>query len=496
MEYFRKSGVLLHPTSLPGKYGIGTLGVEAYKFIDFLILSGQKIWQTCPLGPTGYGDSPYQCFSAFAGNPLLIDLEILIEKRLLEDTDLVNADFSDDFVDYGPVIEWKIPILKKAYENFKKISKSSLEEIKFERFCKSNEDWLEDYALFMALKDRFNGNAWSTWPDDIKKRDIKALKQYSEELSDGVRFYKFLQFEFFDQWKNLKSYANNNGITVIGDLPLYVAYDSSDSWASNELFLFDKDLKPLKVAGVPPDYFSATGQLWGNPLYNWEYMKKDGFKWWIKRIKSNMELSDIVRFDHFRGLCAYWAVPYGDTTAVNGEWQKAPGDELFTAIEGALGKIPLIAEDLGVITPDVVELREKFDLPGMKILQFAFDSEESSSKSFIPHVYDRSCVVYTGTHDNDTVLGWYNNAKEIDKKYAEEYLNITDSISFSFIKGAWASTAVFAIAPMQDILSLGSESRMNTPGAASGNWKWRFRKKDITDKIINDLKKITDTYGR
>ncbi len=496
MNYQRKSGILLHPTSLPGKYGIGTLGVEAYTFIDFLILSGQKMWQTCPLGPTGYGDSPYQCFSAYAGNPLLIDLDILIEDGFLKKSDVGTIDCNEEAVEYGPLIEWKYPIFKKAFTNFNAIDKKSLAYEKYNRFCLENNIWLDDYALFMSLKDNFNGKQWTLWPADIKMRNPEAIKKYTKDLESGIHFHKYLQFEFFTQWKKLKSYANNNSISIIGDIPLYVAFDSCDAWASSHLFQFDKDRNPTQVAGVPPDYFSATGQLWGNPLYNWDQMIESGFEWWINRIKSNLQIADIVRFDHFRGLCAYWAVPFGDKTAINGEWVKAPGDALFTAIEKALGKIPLIAEDLGVITPDVVALREKFDLPGMKILQFAFDSEESSSKNFIPHVYDKNCVVYTGTHDNDTVTGWYKNAKPIDKEYATSYLGIKDSVSFPFIKGAWASTAVMAIATMQDVLSLGSEARMNTPGVAGGNWQWRYTSEKITSEITAKLKEITTLYGR
>ncbi len=497
MLFTRKSGILLHPTSLPGKYGIGTLGKEAFSFIDFLIKSGQRIWQTCPLGPTGYGDSPYQCFSAFAGNPLLIDLELLVKERLLTTKDITpDKPFPEDHVDYGRLFQWKYPILKKAYVNF--IKKNDPVEIKkFERFTETNKSWLEDYSLFMSIKDSFNGKPWSEWPSKLKTREPHALSEHRVKLAKDVEYYDFMQYIFFKQWKALKAYANTNYITVIGDIPLYVAYDSADAWANPEMFLFDKDSNPTCVAGVPPDYFSATGQMWGNPIYDWERMKKDGFKWWIARLRGNLELSDIIRFDHFRGLLAYWSIPYGDKTAENGKWERGCGEELFAIIHQELGEIPMIAEDLGIITDDVVALRERYSLPSMKILQFAFDSLEASSKTFIPHVYNQRCVVYTGTHDNDTAQGWFNAAKKIDKDYVRKYLNITgNKVSFSFIRSAWSSTAMLAIAPMQDVLSLDSSSRMNTPGTPSGNWMWRYKANKITPKIISDLAEITKLYGR
>lgn len=498
MNQKRKSGILLHPTSLPGKYGIGTLGKEAFAFIDFLIRSGQSLWQVCPLGPTGYGDSPYQCFSAFAGNPLLIDLEVFVQKNFLTIEDIEPADFSEESIDYGKVIQWKFPILKKAFNNFKE-KKDVTENAKFHNFLLKNEEWLADYALFMSLKDKFDGKCWITWDEDIRLRKPQALKHYKEELADEIMFYQFLQYEFSQQWLALKAYANQNFIQIIGDIPLYIAFDSSDAWASPDLFLLDKESRyPLKVAGVPPDYFSVTGQLWGNPIYNWDYMKSDGFSWWIKRIEANLKWADILRLDHFRGLCAFWQVPYGEETAINGEWKQAPGGELFEALQETFGNIPILAEDLGLITPDVVELREKYSLPGMKILQFAFDSVESSSKTFLPHVYDKNYAVYTGTHDNDTVHGWYSNAKDIDKAMADKYLGITDksTLHYNFIKAAWASVANIAIAPMQDLLGKGSEARMNLPGSASGNWQWRFKWEELDLKHENFLLEITSLYGR
>ena len=498
MNKKRKSGILLHPTSLPGKFGIGTFGKEAYAFVDFLIRSGQSLWQICPLGHTGYGDSPYQCFSAFAGNPLLIDLEILTQKNLLTQKEITPPLFPEDSVDYGEVIKWKFPILEKAFENFSK-NANITDNAKFNNFIIKNNDWLDDYALFMSLKDEFNGKSWFTWDENIRMRKPEALKYYKEKLADKVRFYKFLQYEFSEQWLALKAYANRNSIQIIGDIPLYIAADSSDAWASPELFLLDdKTGYPLKVAGVPPDYFSATGQLWGNPIYRWDYMKADGFSWWVKRVEANLRLADILRLDHFRGLCAFWQVPYGEETAINGEWKEAPGNELFETLQNTFGNIPILAEDLGVITKDVTALREKYNLPGMKILQFAFDSQESSSKNFLPHVYEKNYAVYTGTHDNDTVHGWYNAAKDIDKMTADKYLGITDkkNLHFNFIKAAWASTANLAITPMQDLLGKSSDARMNLPGSASGNWQWRFNWKDLKPEHEQFLLEITSLYER
>lgn len=498
MNKKRKSGILLHPTSLPGKFGIGTFGKEAYAFVDFLIRSGQSLWQICPLGHTGYGDSPYQCFSAFAGNPLLIDLEILTQKNLLTQKEIIPPLFPEDSVDYGEVIKWKFPILEKAFENFSK-NANITDNAKFNNFIIKNNDWLDDYALFMSLKDEFNGKSWFTWDENIRMRKPEALKYYKEKLADKVRFYKFLQYEFSEQWLALKAYANRNFIQIIGDIPLYIAADSSDAWASPELFLLDdKTGYPLKVAGVPPDYFSATGQLWGNPIYRWDYMKADGFSWWVKRVEANLRLADILRLDHFRGLCAFWQVPYGEETAINGEWKEAPGNELFETLQNTFGNIPILAEDLGVITKDVTVLREKYNLPGMKILQFAFDSQESSSKNFLPHVYEKNYAVYTGTHDNDTVHGWYNAAKDIDKMTADKYLGITDkkNLHFNFIKAAWASTANLAITPMQDLLGKSSDARMNLPGSASGNWQWRFNWKDLKPEHEQFLFEITSLYER
>jgi 4-alpha-glucanotransferase len=495
MNFKRSSGILLHPTSLPSKYGIGELGKEAYEFIDFLILSGQKLWQTFPLGPTGYGDSPYQCFSAFAGNPLLISLDKLIEENLLHQNDVIEADFSDEYVDFGKVINFKLPILHKAFNNFKN-NCTTIELMKFNNFIEKNNYWLADYAFFRALKDNFNGKSWSEWDKEIKFREEKAMNKYKKLLKDKIEYYMFLQYTFYKQWSELKSYANRNGIEIIGDIPIFIAADSSDAWANPELFLFDKERNPVKVAGVPPDYFSATGQLWGNPLYDWDELKNTNFKWWIDRVKSNLELCDIVRIDHFRGFAAYWAVPFGEDTAINGSWEPCPGKELFQAIEDNLGKLPIIAEDLGVITPDVEELRDHFNFPGMKILQFAFDSKDESNH--LPHIYVKNSVVYTGTHDNDTIIGWYDSAQNSDREFANKYLDINsnDDVAWTFIKRAWASISNIAVAPMQDILGLDSNARMNTPGVAAGNWQWRVNKNSLNSDLAENLNKITKLYFR
>lgn len=495
MKTKRSSGILLHITSLPGNYGIGTMGKEAYRFVDFLVESGQKIWQILPLGHTGYGDSPYQCYSAFAGNPLLIDLDKLTDEGLLKKDDLpVNLYFDDENVDYGKVHDTKYPLLRKAYENFKD-QKNKLRKIRFASFCQNHSKWIEDYAFFMALKKHFKGVAWTDWEDDIKLKKQSSLDYYKEQLKDDINYYRFIQFLFFQQWLELKAYANLNGIQVIGDIPLYVAFDSSDAWANPEIFDFDERMNPVNVAGVPPDYFSETGQLWGNPLYNWKQLKQTGYQWWIDRVEANFTLYDVLRIDHFRGLAAYWAVPFGEKTAINGRWIEAPGGEMLQAVFDALGQMPIIAEDLGVITPDVVELRTRFGLPGMKILQFAFDSGEEND--FMPHTFDKNCVVYTGTHDNDTTLGQYKQSKDSDKLLMNDYFGVNEKDpAWSFIRLAWASVGDVAIAPLQDVLRLDTQARMNFPGKASGYWKWRYSSSQLTEKHADELMKITKLYGR
>lgn len=495
MNFERSSGILFHPTSLPSPYGIGTLGKEAYKFVNFLKKASQKLWQVFPLGPTGYGDSPYQCFSAFAGNPLLIDLDTLIEANLLSKDAIACTEFDEEKIDFGQLINFKLPLLRESFNNFLK-DKNSLDYGKFEEFNKENHYWLHDYGLFRAIKDSFGGKSWLEWDKDIKFRNPEVLKKYETELAEEINFHKYLQFQFFKQWHDVKNYANTNGIKIVGDIPIFVALDSSDAWANPELFLFDEDRNPVKVAGVPPDYFSETGQLWGNPLYNWDVLENTNFEWWIKRVEMNLKLSDIVRIDHFRGFESFWAVPFGEPTAINGEWTPCPGKKLFYAIEKALGKAPIIAEDLGVITPEVEDLRDTFAFPGMKILQFAFDSKDESNH--LPHTCIKNSVIYTGTHDNDTIIGWYEKASSEDKEFAKNYLNINENepIAWQFIRGAWASVSDLALAPIQDLLEMDSSARMNTPGVAAGNWQWRIKDGLLTDELAEKLSKLTKTYFR
>ena len=493
----RSSGILFHPTSLPGKYGIGTLGKEAYAFIDFLKKSKQKLWQIFPLGPTGYGDSPYQSFSSFAGNPYLIDFDLLIEAHLLSEEDLRDIFFGDneEYIDYGAIYNQKYPLLRKAYENFKSSDNNEMKD-SLENFKRENSSWLNDYSLYISLKNHFNGLPWNEWPQDIKNRENAAMEHYKNELADNIEYHNFIQFLFFKQWGDVKRYANENGIKIIGDIPIFVAADSSDAWANPEIFLFDKERKPVKVAGVPPDYFSATGQLWGNPLYNWEKLKETNYSWWVERVRANLSTCDIIRIDHFRGFEAYWAVPYGDETAVNGQWEPGPGIDLFNAIKSQLGELPIIAEDLGLMTQGVIDLREATGFPGMKILGFAFDSGEEND--YLPHTYTKNCVVYTGTHDNDTLVGWFQKAKEEDREFARNYLNsrADEEIHWDAIRGAWSSVACMAISPVQDFLGLGSEARINTPGVASGNWQWRLKQGVLNNELAERIAKLTKIYSR
>ena len=493
----RSSGILFHPTSLPGKYGIGTLGKEAYAFIDFLKKSRQKLWQIFPLGPTGYGDSPYQSFSSFAGNPYLIDFDLLIEAHLLSEEDLRDVFFGDneEYIDYGAIYNQKYPLLRKAYENFKSSDNHEMKE-NLEHFKRENASWLNDYSLYISLKNHFNGLPWNEWAHDIKNREHGAMEHYRNELADDIEYHNFIQFLFFKQWGDVKRYANENGIKIIGDIPIFVAADSSDAWANPEIFLFDEERKPVKVAGVPPDYFSATGQLWGNPLYNWQKLKETNYSWWVERVRANLSTCDIIRIDHFRGFEAYWAVPYGDDTAINGQWEPGPGIDLFNAIKSQLGELPIIAEDLGLMTQGVIDLREVTGFPGMKILGFAFDSGEEND--YLPHTYTKNCVVYTGTHDNDTLIGWFQKAKEEDRQFARDYLNSRsdDEIHWDAIRGAWSSVASMAISPVQDFLGLGSEARINTPGVAAGNWQWRLRHGVLTDELAERIAKLTRVYSR
>lgn len=493
----RYSGILAHPTSFPSYYGVGDLGKSAYEFVDYLVSAGQTLWQVLPLGPTGFGDSPYQGFSAFAGQPLLISPDELEKVGLLTKEELeAFPNLPTKYVDYGAAIWEKNKLYAKAFERFCKLDVASPLKKRYVEFCEKQADWLEDYTLFMALKDANGGKLWLEWEDDLrnpKKTDMPKLRELHKERAD---YYKMLQFLFFEQWYALKAYANEKGIRIIGDIPIFVSLDSADVWANKEQFQLDEKGYPLVVAGVPPDYFSETGQLWGNPLYDWDAHEKDGYAWWIARIESQLKLVDFVRIDHFRGFAAYWAVPYGEETAVNGEWLDGPGEKLFLAIEKELGKdLPIWAEDLGVITEDVRKLRDDFELPGMKILQFAFEDVEDNN--MMPHHHTPNCICYTGTHDNDTTVGWYKNASKESQKKVRSYMNTgAATISWSFIKTALGSVAKYVIIPLQDVFSLDSEARMNMPGKAAGNWSWRFEKKDLDAYWADYLKKLTEMYRR
>jgi len=506
MNFPRASGVLLHPTSLPTRYGIGDLGPEAYRFVDFLTASRQSLWQVLPLGPTGYGDSPYACYSAFAGNTLLISPERLVADGLLSVSDLSGvAEPDDDRVNFSEARELKEALLQQAYVVYKKTTDTPLRS-DFEAFVHRSSKWLDHYALFRALKDAHNGVAWNEWEPSLARRVPAALDRAREELRDEIEAQMFYQFLFFRQWFALKNYANQNGIQIVGDLPIFVAQDSADVWTNPEQFKLDKDGSPIVVAGVPPDYFSRTGQLWGNPLYNWERMLADGFTWWIERVRATFTVVDIVRVDHFRGFAACWEIPAVDETAERGQWVEAPGRELFQAIRNELGELPIIAEDLGVITPDVVALRDDFQFPGMRILQFGFGGD--SKNIDLPHNYERNVVAYTGTHDNDTTVGWFHSvagegsirtAAQIDSErtFCCDYLQTNgEEIHWDFIRALWASVANTAIVPLQDLLGLGTDARMNLPNTTSGNWAWRFRRGALTREIGLRLKKLTELYSR
>ncbi len=490
----RASGVLLHPTSLPGRYGIGELGEEAARFIDFLVTSRQKIWQVLPLGPTSYGDSPYQAFSAFAGNPMLISLSQLAQDGLLSQADLAEVpNFSPDAVDFGWVISWKKPLLRRAFDAFEaRANEGNRREL--ETFISRQAGWLLDFARFMAFKHHFDGKAWGEWDPAIRSRDSQAIAALSAELAGEIRFQQFLQYVFFKQWGAVKAYANSRGIQIMGDIPIFVAYDSADVWANPELFYLDEQGHPTVVAGVPPDYFSATGQLWGNPLYRWDVMKGQDYRWWIQRLSKAMALYDLIRVDHFRGFEAYWEVPANEETAINGKWVKAPGEDLFETVSRELGKLPIVAEDLGVITPEVEALRDRFGFPGMKILQFAFSDP---SNAYLPHHHVPNCVVYTGTHDNDTTQGWYDAATPQERDFVRRYVGCdgTDA-TWDLIRLGMRSVADRAVFPLQDLLGLGSEARLNTPGKASGNWSWRYRAEVLTDALAGRLADLTVLYAR
>ena len=493
MSFERSAGLLLHPTSLPGRHGIGSLGLSAYEWVDFLASAGQRLWQVMPLGPTGYGDSPYQCFSAFAGNPYLIDLDDLVERRLLQASDLAAApELPADRVDYGAVIPFKLAMLTRAFE---RLQQDRSQTGDFAEFCASQAYWLDDYALFMALKEAHAGKVWNEWDEGVRRRRPDALNAAKKAHANEVERHKAWQWLFYEQWSKLLSYAHDRAIAVIGDIPIFIAYDSADVWANPDMFYLDENGNPTVVAGVPPDYFSVTGQRWGNPLYRWDRMTADGFRWWIDRFKSTFEFFDIVRVDHFRGFEAYWEIPAEAPTAVEGRWVAGPGQPLFDAIRAALGKLPIIAEDLGVITPEVERLRDDNDLPGMKVLQFAFAG--NADDPYLPHNYQRNTVVYTGTHDNDTTRGWYRHISEQEKDRVRRYLARSDeSIALELIRLATASVADLAIFPVQDVLDLGSEARMNTPGRPEGNWSWRLTEGMIGPWVAPLLLEMATVYGR
>ncbi len=507
MAFKRASGVLLHPTSLPGRHGIGDLGEAAYIFIDFLVASKQSIWQVLPLGPTGYGDSPYQCFSAFAGNPMLINLDRLVEEGLLTANDVVpDTAFSHERVNFGPVIAYKTERLKRAYEKFK--ADGHRVRRMYDEFIQREASWLNDYALFMALKLDYGGGPWVEWPTELVRREPDALEVAQTRLADSIGYQKFIQWLFFEQWHDVKHAANSKGIQIVGDVPIFVAHDSADAWANPHLFYLDEDGQPTVVAGVPPDYFSATGQRWGNPLYRWDIMAQDGYDWWIRRMKATLNLVDIIRIDHFRGFEAYWEIPATEPTAVKGRWIDGPKAHFFEAVKNALGgQVPVMAENLGVITPGVENLRKQFDMPGMRIVQFGFGS--GPDNNFLPHNYDNNTVVYTGTHDNETIMGWYlrkdttgttddPETVKRERLFATRYANIKDPADahWDFIRLAWMSVADLALVPMQDILGLGNEARMNYPSSESGNWQWRYTPEQLKVEHAERLAELTHMYSR
>ncbi len=491
----RSSGILLHITSLPGKEGSGTLGSPARAWIDFLHETGQQLWQILPLGPVSLGNCPYQCFSAFAGNPMMIDLHQLMEEGLLEEQALRNIPrFDIRQVEFNRVTEWKTGQLRKAFGKFIAGAHHRY-QAEYNRFREEHGWWLSDYALFMAARREFGEIPWQQWPGDIMRRDPSALAGTREKLAGEISFEEFQQFFFFRQWNALHDYARSKGVSIIGDAPLYVAGDSVDVWANTDIFMLDEELKPIKVAGVPPDYFSATGQLWGSPVYDWESLRKQEYHWWLARIHFNLRMFDQVRIDHFRGLEAFWSEPAGEETAIHGEWVPARGAEMLDILRKQLGRFPLIAEDLGIITPEVENLRDLFHMPGMKVLQFAFSGDEANEH--LPHNYTINSVVYTGTHDNDTAWAWLHAAPEKEKKFAMKYLQHYQwQPVWGLIEMAWASVAAKAVAPLQDLLELGAEARMNIPGIAHGNWSWRFRWDQIRGKHRRFLREITAKYNR
>lgn len=505
MQFPRSSGILLHPTSLPGPYGIGDLGKEAFHFVDFLVEAGQTYWQVLPLGPTGFGDSPYQSFCAFAGNPLLISPDLLLEENLLAEDALASIPaFPDEKVDYGPVIDWKFELLKKSHSWFR-AHRSNEQQQAFDAWCQENTAWLHDFATFMALKHDHDGIIWTLWAEPLRDRHENVLHEWRSNHPEEIEAHMYWQWLFATQWSRLHEYATSKGIRFIGDIPIYVAHDSSDVWSNRDMFLLDDHGNPTVVAGVPPDYFSETGQLWGNPIYNWKWLQDRGYDWWMKRFQQCLTQVDIVRLDHFRGFESYWEVPAAEETAINGRWVQGPSEMIFDTLLYVLGDLPIIAENLGVITEEVEALRNRFDLPGMAVLQFGFGSD--AQNTHLPHTYDKNCVAYSATHDNDTLMSWWNAANteettlsqnEIDRErnYAREYLNYQHGeFHWVAIRSLIQSVAHTAIVPMQDVLGLGHEARMNRPAIGEGNWQWRMKQQALND-AAKQLRSLCEIYGR
>lgn len=494
----RRSGILMAISSLPSAHGIGCFSKNAYAFVDSLKEAGQTYWQILPLGPTGYGDSPYQPFSAFAGNPYFVDLDQLAQEGLLQPEEYRRLDFGTDpqQVDYNKIYQNRLPVLKKAYHAFLELNQDKSEE--YRTFCEKQKDWLEDFSLYMAVKYQFGQKSWADWEDDIRLRKPEAIRKYQELCEKEIGFYRFVQYEFMKQWIELKSYANKKGIQIVGDIPIYVAFDSSDSWAMPELFQYNEDRQPTRIAGCPPDAFAADGQLWGNPLYDWEYHENTGYAWWIKRLERCYELYDVVRVDHFRGFDEYYAIPFGAQTAAGGCWQPGPGMKLFTALAEHFGKVPIIAEDLGYLTDTVIKLVKDTGYPGMKVIEFAFDSRESGD--YMPYRYDHNCVVYTGTHDNQTLAAWYDELSAQDRAFLDDYLDLKgmqkEGIVWSLIRCALETVADTVIVPMQDYLCLGAECRMNQPSTQGRNWKWRMKEDAFTQELAAKIRHLTKIYGR
>lgn len=492
----RSSGILLHISSLPSPYGIGTFGQSAYTFVDQLVRAGQRYWQVLPLGPTSYGDSPYQSFSAFAGNPYFIDLDTLCDEGLLDRDWIASIHWSDTErqVDYGNIFVQRFPVLRAAFSR----AKENWERMQaLDRFAWDNADWLNDYALFMALKDENGGVAWEHWPYALRMREESALQEARERLHESIRFYQFVQWMFFEQWSRLRAYANERGVKIVGDLPIYVPLDSADVWSAPQEFLLDENRRPRCVAGVPPDYFSADGQLWGNPIYDWDYMKQTGYAWWMRRMRSACTLFDCVRIDHFRGLSSFWSVEANALTAREGEWIQGPGEHFVDILKAEFPSFEIIAEDLGFLTDEVRHLLKSSGFPGMKVLQFAFDAREPSN--YLPHTYERHCVCYAGTHDNTTVASWFQEVNPDDAAFSVRYLGLNEQEGYVFgmLRGGMGSVANLFIAQAQDYLCLGGEARMNTPGTLGGNnWKWRLLPGEITEELIEKIATMTRIYGR